>query len=228
MTRYVDRRTYRARHCPDCQLRFPVADQSPLGAACPRCGSATSFVDDAYRTVPILQRHETTQGELRPVHLQLEVLLDNVRSLTNVGSIFRTADGVGIRHLYLGGITPTPEHPKLAKTALGAEAMVPWSHHPDPAAVAHELAGSGRRLWAIEGAADATSLFDPTLGEALVDDVPLVLVFGHEVSGVDPRVLSACERTLFIPMLGTKTSLNVSVTVGIAAYTLRLGSAPSN
>ena len=220
MTRYVDRRTYRARSCPDCTLRFPVADQSPLGTQCPRCGSVTEFVDEPYRTTPILQGHETSGS------LQLEALLDNVRSLTNVGSIFRTADGVGIRHLYLGGITPTPEHPKLAKTALGAESMVPWSHHPDSAALAHRLAGAGHRLWAIEGAEDASSVFDPRLADQLRDDAHVVMVLGHEVSGVDPRILAACERILFIPMLGTKTSLNVSVALGIAAYTLRLGFAP--
>jgi tRNA G18 (ribose-2'-O)-methylase SpoU len=148
-------------------------------------------------------------------------LLDNVRSVRNVGSIFRTADGAGIEHLHLGGITPTPDHPKLEKTALGAELRVPWSHAHDAAAHAASLRESGHRLWALEGGPEANSVFEPHDAH---DSTPIVLVLGHEVSGVDPRILRLCERTLFIPMLGIKDSLNVSVAFGVAAYALRFGS----
>jgi tRNA G18 (ribose-2'-O)-methylase SpoU len=151
--------------------------------------------------------------------VRLSALLDNIRSLRNVGSIFRTADGAGVEHLYLGGITPTPDHPKLAKTALGAELEVPWTHGPDAAALAAALVAQGHRLWALEGG-DSDSVFEarPARGD---DDRPIVLVLGHEVSGVDPRILRLCQRVVHIPMLGIKDSLNVSVAFGVAVYSLR-------
>lgn len=155
------------------------------------------------------------------------MLLDNVRSLSNVGSIFRTADGVGIEHIYLGGFTPGPEHPKLRKTALGAESSVPSSRHRDPWQLAHELArASNCRLWAIEGGERSELLNDLQASDfATPPDHSTVLVFGHEVSGVDPRIMQLCERVVAIPMLGTKGSLNVGVAVGIVAYTLRFSGA---
>lgn len=211
----VDPRTYRARHCPSCELRFPVEDGSPLGAECPLCGQPTAFADDAYSTQGVPPREHATR-------VDVEVLLDNIRSLRNVGSMFRTADGAGIQHMHLGGVTPTPDHPKLAKTALGAEKSVPWTRHPDSTAAAREMVAEGRRLWAIEGGPRATSLFDPATNAAIPGE-PIVLVFGHEVSGVDPRIIELCERVVSIPMLGTKDSLNVSVALGIASYALRFG-----
>lgn len=211
----VDPRTYRARHCSSCDLRFPVEDGSPLGAACPLCGHVTEFADDAYPTHGVAPKEHTTRVEL-------EVLLDNIRSLRNVGSMFRTADGAGVRHMHLGGVTPTPDHPKLAKTALGAERAVPWTRYPDSTAAARGLVAEGHRLWAVEGGPRATSIFESET-QAAAAGHPIVLVFGHEVSGVDPRITEVCERVVSIPMLGTKDSLNVSVALGIASYALRFG-----
>jgi tRNA G18 (ribose-2'-O)-methylase SpoU len=155
-----------------------------------------------------------------PPGTAIALLVDNVRSLRNVGSMFRTADGAGITHLYLGGITPTPDHPKLAKTALGAERVVPWTHDPDACGLAERLLAEGHRLWALEGGPRSQSLFDrDTLRAA--SGAQLVLVVGHEVSGIDPRIQRLCERVVHLPMQGVKTSLNVSVALGIAAYVLR-------
>lgn len=151
--------------------------------------------------------------------LHLEALLDNVRSLRNVGSIFRTADGVGLAALHLCGFTPTPDHPKLAKTALGAEQAVPWSHEADAIKRATGLVAAGVTLWALEGGAASRPLTD-TLGE-IDPAAPLCLVLGHEVSGVDPRLEALCERTVHIPMHGTKGSLNVGVAFGVATYMIR-------
>jgi len=212
MTRFFQSRTCTS---DDCGLRFPVDADSPLGERCPRCGLPTQRDGAPYRT------HGVAPTDFRPL-LQLEILLDNVRSLTNVGSIFRTADGAGVAHMHLGGITPTPDHPKLAKTALGAEKWIPWTHHPDPVHAAEGLVEQGARLWALEGGPASTSLFDRSLrGDALPGR--LVLVLGHEVSGVDPRIVNLCDRTLYIPMLGGKDSLNVSVAMGVASYVLRFG-----
>lgn len=208
-------RRFQARVCSNerCRLRFPVDEGSPLGERCPLCQAPTRFVDATYET-------HGAPAPARAPTLELEVLLDNIRSLGNVGSMFRTADGAGVRHLHLGGFTPTPRHPKLAKTALGAEARIAWTHHPDAVAAAERLRAEGALLWGIEGGPRSQSLF-----EALRERPHgrIVLVLGHEVSGVDPRILALCQRVLHIPMLGFKDSLNVSVALGVVAYTLRFG-----
>lgn len=205
---------YRIRQCDrkDCRFRFPVIEDSSLGERCPRCGGSTKSVD-----VPFTD-HQVKMKGIMPDGPELEALLDNIRSVSNVGSIFRTADGVGIRHIHLCGITPTPENPKLAKTALGAENAVAWTQHRDGLASAVELKGRGLRLWALEGGPRSESLF-----HAITDPhgPPILLVVGNEVSGVDPGILRQCERVFHIPMQGIKTSLNVSVALGIAAYFLR-------
>jgi 23S rRNA (guanosine2251-2'-O)-methyltransferase len=180
------------------------------------CGASTRFVDDAYPTHEIRERRS-------PIGPRLDALLDNVRSLTNVGSMFRTADAAAIGHMHLGGFTPTPAHPKLAKTALGAESAVPWTHHADPSKAAAALLASGHRLWALEGGQRSEDLFDLVELTGGPEDPTIVLVCGHEVSGVDPRILDRCERVVRIPMAGIKGSLNVSVAFGIAAYVLRHG-----
>lgn len=215
---------YQARRCTAeaCGLRFPVEETSDLGASCPLCGVPTERVDAPYQTFP------ANRGE--PRALTIEVLLDNVRSLTNVGSIFRTADGAGVAHIHLGGITPTPKHPKLAKTALGAERSVPWTHHPDPCKAASALAARGHRLWALEANATSASVFALETLQAASGpaDATIVLVVGHEVSGVDPRILALCERVVHVPMQGVKGSLNVGVAFGVVTYTLRHHTGPSN
>lgn len=216
--RPLDKR-YQARHCTaeTCGLRFPVDEGSELGAKCPHCGQATQWVDTPYQTFP------AARGQPRSV--QLSVLLDNVRSLSNVGSIFRTSDGVGVHHAHLCGFTPTPKHPKLAKTALGAEQSVPWTHASDACRHAAQLVASGHRLWALEAGPDSVSLFDVATRELVsgLGGARLVLVLGHEVSGVDPRIVAQCERAVHVPMEGVKGSLNVGVAFGVVAYALRHG-----
>lgn len=207
---------YQQRECqgPGCGLRFPVAEASELGSQCPLCGAPTQFVDTAYSSHEV---HDTRVASGPPV----AALLDNVRSLTNVGSMFRTADGAGVGPMYLGGFTPTPAHPKFAKTALGAERSVEWSHCPDPAATAEALVSEGKRLWALEGGPRSRDLWDLVELAGGPRDPTIVLVLGHEVSGVDPRILDRCEQVARLPMAGVKGSLNVSVAFGVAAYVLR-------
>ena len=199
-----------------CGLRFPVAEGSELGASCPLCSAPTEFVGEVYESEEV---HEQRIASGPPV----EALLDNVRSLRNVGSMFRSADGAGVTHMHLGGFTPTPEHPKFAKTALGAERSVAWTHHADPAAAAAALVEAGKRLWALEGGSRARDLFELVPEAGGPGSAPIVLVLGHEVSGVDPRVLERCEQVARIPMAGIKGSLNVSVAFGVASYLLRHG-----
>ena len=127
MSSFVTRQCTRA----DCRLRFPVAADSPLGERCPHCGGET-VIDVRYDSLDA--RVPETAAAARAAGPAVAALLDNVRSLPNVGSMFRTADGAGVSHMHLAGFTPTPAHPKLAKTALGAEATVPWTLHRDAAA----------------------------------------------------------------------------------------------
>lgn len=149
--------------------------------------------------------------------MHLEALLDNLRSAWNVGSIFRIADGAGVKHLHLCGTTPPGDHPRVPKTALGAEKTIGWRYHPNGLSVARELQRAGYRLWALETSTGAESLFDllPINGQSR-----LVLVVGNERAGIDPEILALCERCVALPMLGIKESLNVAVAFGIAAYAM--------
>lgn len=181
-------------------------------ARCPRCGSPTVRVELPYAPLRIERDEGGRQGP------QLAALLDNIRSTFNVGAMFRTADGAGLRHLYLGGITPTPDHPKIAKTALGAEQAVPWTQEWDAQSAARRLKGEGYELWALEGGPEAENLFT-MVHEPITK--PILLVVGNEVSGVDPGILALCDRRVFLPMTGMKESLNVAIAFSITAYLIR-------
>ncbi|MGC9325595.1 MAG: TrmH family RNA methyltransferase [Desulfomonilia bacterium] len=195
-----------------CGLRFPVLEGDPRGTVCPMCRAPAHQVHGPY------EEHEapplSTPEELPTIH----VLLDNIRSIYNVGSIFRTSDGVHVEHIYLCGITPTPHNPRLKKTALGSDEVISWSYHQDGYKTAQALIAQGKRLWALEGGGNSESLFSSSIE---VPNAPIVLVIGNEVCGVDPGILSMCEKILGIPMGGIKTSLNTAVAFGIAVYTLR-------
>ncbi len=147
----------------------------------------------------------------------MHILLDNIRSLYNVGSIFRTAEAVGAAKLHLCGMTATPKNPRLAKTALGAEEMVAWEYHNNALLAAQKLRDEGFALWALEGGDGAESIFGVSPPKP---KSKLVLVVGNEMAGVDPEVLTLCKRVLYIPMNGKKESLNLAVAFGIAAYRL--------
>ncbi|WP_181198413.1 TrmH family RNA methyltransferase [Enhygromyxa salina] len=207
---------YQQRECQaaGCGLSFPVAEASELGSRCPLCQAPTRFVGEVYDTQEV-HEDRIASGP------RVEALLDNVRSLRNVGSMFRTADGAGVTHMHLGGFTPTPAHPKFAKTSLGAERSVAWSHQPDASAAAAALVAAGKRLWALEGGPRSRDLFELVDRAGGPGDPPIVLVLGHEVSGVDPRIIARCEEVARVPMAGIKGSLNVSVAFGVAAYLLR-------
>jgi len=199
---------------PKCALRIPVgraAQTSQL--TCPRCKSPLL-------PVPTAQEVQTTLSQSNHTaipSIRLEALLDNIRSTFNVGAMFRTADGAGLRHLYLSGLTPLPGNPRISKTALGAEFAVPWEYAPNGLQLAQSLKAEGKILWALETTPAACSLFE-------IQSIPahqaLILVVGNEVSGIDPQILELCDQTLFIPMFGYKRSLNVAVAFGIAAYHL--------
>lgn len=194
-------------------MRFPVSATEQRGDHCPHCDAPTEIV--------LTYQAATLPVCAPPPGPVVEALLDNLRSVFNVGSIFRASDGAGIRCLHLCGTTPTPEHPKLAKTALRAEDGVAWRYYRNSLQAAQALQAQGFRLWALEGGGRAVSLYNLGLDDPTAS--PLVLVVGNEVSGIDPGLLALCERIVFIPMLGAKESLNVATAFGIMAYQVRFG-----
>jgi len=144
----------------------------------------------------------------------LLVVLDNVRSLHNVGSVFRTADAFLVEAVYLCGITSTPPHAEIHKTALGAENTVDWKHYEDTHVALEELKMKGYTVFAIEQAEGSTMLPDLELDATK----KYAVIFGNEVKGVQQSVVDACDGCIEIPQFGTKHSLNVSVTGGIIIW----------
>lgn len=144
------------------------------------------------------------------------LVLDNVRSLNNVGSAFRTADAFRIEKIYLCGITGTPPHRDIQKTALGATESVEWEYCPNTMDAVDKLKKSGYQLCALEQVNNSIMLnaFSPDT------DQKYGLIFGNEVFGVEEEVLKTCDHILEIPQLGTKHSLNISVSLGIAIWDL--------
>lgn len=144
--------------------------------------------------------------------LPLVVVLDGVRSLYNVGSVFRTGDAFRIAGVVLCGITATPPHAEIHKTALGAEDSVAWRHFPDTMQAVEWLRSEGYTLLAIEQCEGSTMLQD------FRPQGKYAVILGNEVKGVQQAVVDACDGCIEIPQFGTKHSLNVSVTAGIVIW----------
>ena len=142
------------------------------------------------------------------------IVLDNIRSQNNIGSIFRTADSFRLQSLFLCGITATPPHREIHKTALGSTETVKWEYFQHTIEAVQQLTAQGYHAIAVEQTHRSTLLpdFIPTAQEKIA------LIFGNEVHGVDELVLSMCKTILEIPQFGTKHSLNVSVAVGIVIW----------
>lgn len=164
----------------------------------------------------------TQHAEMDPHGKRFAVLLDNIRSAWNVGSILRSADGFGFSHAYLCGITPTADHEAVTKTSLGAEDSVPWSYHKDAMRVIRGLRAEGWKVYALEEDARAVALDSDGLPFKLSSQAPHVLIVGNEVTGVDPALLDLCDQIFYIPMRGEKKSFNVAIAFSIAAYALRV------
>lgn len=209
----MDQNHFEFRECsnPHCFLRIPVNPHQNKGEYCPLCGSNMRLVATTYTPTSIIN------SSIQETRLSVSCLLDNIRSELNVGSIFRTADGAGLSHLYLCGITPDPQkNPKLSKTSLGSEDYVTWSYHPNAINLAATLKAQNYRLLALECTPDALPIeeYQYLHNNASQD----IIVIGSETAGIDPGLLALCDLVYAIPMRGFKESLNVSVAFGIAAY----------
>jgi tRNA G18 (ribose-2'-O)-methylase SpoU len=142
------------------------------------------------------------------------VVLENVRSLYNVGSFFRTGDAAGIEELHLTGYTGYPPHRGIAKVALGAEDKLPWSRSAESLPLLSKLRAEGRQIAVLETVPRAVDLFD------WIPVFPLAIVFGNEVEGVTPAVSEQADVHVRVPMLGAKQSLNVAVVGGVVLFEL--------
>ena len=157
----------------------------------------------------ILGLRETNQSlERNPI----SICLNDVRSLYNVGAIFRIADGIRASKVYLCGISGKPPDRSITKTALGAEMSVPWEYHPNARELLSELKKSGHQIVAMEQTDESADYTEAKL------EFPVCFVVGNEVSGVDSEIVALADLAIQIPMLGEKNSLNVSVAAGIVAY----------
>lgn len=156
-------------------------------------------------------------GEFKAVQkTQLIIILDNIRSLNNIGSVFRTADAFRIQHIYLCGITAKPPHKDIQKTALGSTDSVSWTYAENTIDVVKNLQLKDVEVIAIEQADKSTFLqdFKPK------NNTTYAVVFGHEVKGVSQEVVSQCNAVVEIPQFGTKHSLNISVSCGVVIWDL--------
>lgn len=159
-------------------------------------------------------KRKTVEENLKSEKLPLVVVLDNVRSLNNIGSIFRTADALGVEKIILCGISGTPPHREIHRTALGAEESVRWQYFESTMEALNELKGNGYTICAVEQTAASVDIrnFIPRKTEKYA------IVFGNEVKGVEQIVVDSSHITIEIPQFGTKHSFNVSVTAGIVIW----------
>ena len=151
-------------------------------------------------------------ADIKP--LPVTLVAENIRSLYNVGALFRAADGAGIERLVLVGITGRPADRGIAKTALGAEEHVPWEYVPDSAEALERLRAEGYEIAAVETGLHAVDLFDWT------PRFPVCVVFGHELAGLSEAALKRADVMVQIPMLGFKDCLNVATAAGVVLYEL--------
>jgi tRNA G18 (ribose-2'-O)-methylase SpoU len=155
------------------------------------------------------------QQQARLSRLPFTVVLNNIRSLHNVGSIFRTCDGVGVGKLWLCGITGYPPSQRLAQTALGAEREVPWEYRKDVVTLLKELKADGCQIVLLEQMAGSFPY------DTFMPQPPVCLVVGNEIEGVSSGIVPLCDVAIEIAMAGLKNSLNVSVAFGVVAYHFR-------
>jgi tRNA G18 (ribose-2'-O)-methylase SpoU len=142
------------------------------------------------------------------------VVCDNIRSLENIGSIFRTADALGVSKIFLCGISGRPPHHKISKTALGAEETIPWEYCRQTGRLVDKLKKSKIKVVALEQDKKAIEY------TKFASKFPLALIIGNEVKGVSKTILKKCDKIIYLPMRGKKESLNVSVAFGVAGYNI--------
>ena len=209
--------SFEIRVCLSCGLRYPLAEGHSFGPRCPQCLGETKVVLKKQTS----DKPSTEENKKIAQQRTLSVLVDNVRSAWNVGSILRSADGFRFTHAYLCGITPTPEQEAVQKTSLGAEDFVTWSHHKDAVKLVKGLKLEGWKVVALESDERAVSIRPAkNMRDYSTSKKNIVLIVGSEVTGVDPELLDLADEIFYIPMHGQKRSFNVANAFSIAAYAL--------
>lgn len=171
------------------------------------------------RKLRTIEMHRLTVDEFKQARkLPLIVVLDDVRSMYNVGSVFRCGDAFRIAGVYLCGITACPPHPEIHKTALGGEDSVEWKYFKDTRDAVNELHDNGYYVYSIEQVEGSTKLQHLADDIARHSDQPFAIIMGNEVKGVKQEVVDMSDGCLEIPQFGTKHSLNVSTTAGIVIW----------
>lgn len=195
-----------------CRFRCPSIEDESTVHFCPKCGEEAIVVERIEpRSVPPSEYYQTSLGfELIPV-------MDNIRSAYNVGSIIRTCEGLGVKHLTLCGITPTPLSGKVNKTALGASDSVKWEYQNNCVDFIKNIKSLGHHIIALENTRGAKNIFDIKRSDVSEKSA---LVIGNEKTGVEPGILKISDSIMSIPLVGKKESLNVAVAAGIAIFHL--------
>ncbi len=187
------------------------------------CGESNIESRKETEQIIMIKRRKLKVEELNRIDIQafkeakkigLTIVLDNIRSLNNVGSVFRTSDAFRVDEILLCGITAQPPHVDIHKTALGAEDSVAWRHFDETIDAVNELKSEGYTVYSIEQAENSISLSDL----ALDTDKKYAIVMGHEVHGVQQSVIDASNGCIEIPQYGTKHSLNIAVATGIVIW----------
>ncbi len=167
------------------------------------------------RKLNVEELNRKTIGEFKETKkFPVTVILDNVRSLNNIGSIFRTSDALNVEEIILCGISATPPHPEIHKTALGAEESMQWRYVSETSEAINELQNKGYQVFALEQTTHSIDIrmFVPQPGNKYA------FIFGNELKGVNQVAIDQCDGTIEIPQFGTKHSFNVSVTAGIVLW----------
>lgn len=182
--------------------------------------------EDTYKDSQILLRTGDGSHAPDPRFLArssgIKLVVDNLRSVFNVGSLFRVSECLAISEIILCGISPDPSHPNMAKTALGTIEKVKWRHMEDSCDAILELKSQGYKVYALETAEPSSSVYECTY------QLPLAIVLGNEALGIDPKVLELCDEIVYLPVLGWKNSLNVSVAAAITLYQIVFGDHDGN
>lgn len=209
--------SFQIRVCLSCGLRYPLTEGHSFGERCPQClGETKVILEKQIENNPITKEKKGEKEE----HKAKAVLLDNIRSAWNVGSILRSADGFRFTHAYLCGITPTPDLEAVRKTALGADEYVAWSAHKDAVKLIKGLKKENWKIFALEEDERAISIQPAQNKKLFTFNENIILILGNEVTGVDSELLDLADEIFYIPMHGQKRSFNVANAFSIAAYAL--------
>jgi len=161
--------------------------------------------------------NQVPDPQLRHKATQITLICDNLRSVFNVGSLFRTAECLGLGKILLCGISPTPEHSNMEKTAMGTQSLVPWECFSTTEDAINYCRALNYKIYALETLAEAQNVFSASY------ELPLALLIGNESLGIEPKLLPLCDAYLSLPQLGWKNSLNVGVAAAITLYNIMFG-----